>query len=129
MNFINSLNNKSDEKLGNSCTQQNLSQPQYTTVKIKNSQKINIWLAIRSVERIKQTGITNTSEETENLAAHKVIHMLISTERLNVYYEKSISHCLQNTHISFQEPSTSFSNFHRNPLLMKNKLQNTGFKK
>ena len=60
-NFINSLNEKTDERLQILCAQQNLSQPQYTAVKVKNSQNINIWLAICSVEKIKQTGISNTS--------------------------------------------------------------------
>ena len=129
LNFINSLNEKSDERLQNLCAQQNLSQPQYTAVKVKNSQNINIWLAICSVESIKRTGISNTSKEAKNLAALKVILMLISTEHLNENYEESISDCLQNTHISFQEPSTSFSSSHRNPLIMKNKLQTTGSKK
>ena len=118
-NFINSLNEKTDERLRILCAQQNLSQPQYTAIKVKNSQNINIWLAICSVEKIKQTGISNTSKEAKNLAALKVIHMLISTEHLNANYEESISKCLQNTHISFQETSTSFSSSHRNPLIIK----------
>ena len=130
LNFINSLNKKSDERLQNLCAQQNLCQRHYTAVKLKNSQNINIWLTICSVERIKQTGISNTSKEAKNLAALKVIHMLISTEHLNKNYEESISDCLQNTtHISSQEPSTSFPNSHRNTLIMKNKFQTTGSKK
>ena len=129
MNFINSLNKKSDERLQNLCAQQNLSQPQYTAVKVKNSQNINIWLAICSVKRIKQTGISNASKEAKNLAALKVIHMLISTEHLNKNYEESISDCLQNTHISSQEPSTSFPISHRNTLIMKNIFQTAGSKK
>ena len=109
LSFCDEIHNQ----LQNLCAQRNLPHPQFTTLHIKIGIKNSTWIAICTVQDIKQTGMAGTIKEAKNFAAIKVIHLISKRGLLKSTNEEILANSLQNFHISMHDSSTRNST---NPL-------------